>query len=730
MANIDKALLEDTKKGSEYKKWSNEVKLAEQEQDSFLTRADKVVKRYRDEDLSAKKDDALPARFNILWSNTETLAPLFYSRVPKVEVDRRFKDQDPIGRTACQIWERCTQFAIDNYDFDSVMRAVVKDFQLVARGTAWVRYMPAVMDDGIPYQEVGCDHVHYKDFLHSPAKQWKNVRWVARKIYLSRKQLKARFGDAIGGEVPLDYCSKEDDQSRKTEDQAEFKQACIYELWDSDRMEVVWLSKAYKKGILDKIEDPLGLHEFFPTPKPLFGTTTTETLIPIPSYILYQDQARELDMITMKISLLEDALRCVGWFDATYAKELQGVFNNPRQNEMIPVANWQKLQSAGGMKGVAEWMEIEQIIEALGALYQARDKVKQDLYEITGIADIIRGSTSPYETASAQQIKGQFATTRISNPQQDVQRYARDLIALQGEIIAEHFEPEIMAQMSNFSLTDPQQMQLFYQAIDLLKNDPMRSFRVSIETDSMIAIDEQLDKQRTNEFVQTMGTFLEGSMKALQMAPVLAPMMGETMMYLVRRYKAGRALEGSIEQAVQGLTQMAQQALQQPEKPDPEMMKVQGQIQLEQAKQQSHMQIEQQRSQNDLTLKQSEMAQKAQVHQIESESRMQIEREKMAQQAILQREKFEQDMILEREKMALDHGYKIKELETKDKTERGKALLDAKLEKTAVLPDGTVTTHPVIVKEGTFDFDPVSGKRRVRIIERPVAEVPVESMGE
>jgi hypothetical protein len=700
----------DAKPTGEYRRYTTEVKLAEREFQDYIERCKKIVKRYRDEDRKGQGSDDLPARFNCLWSNTETLAPALYSRTPNVQVDRRFKDSDPVGRAACQIWERATQFALDNYDFDGTMRAVLKDYQLCGRGTAWIRYEPAVEDDGISYQEVSCDHVHYRDFGHMPAKQWRNVRGVWRKIYLTRKQLKQRFGK-IGAKVPLDWSPMDSGMGRDTDDSKENKQACVYEYWDADNMRVVWFSKGYTDGLLDNIEDPLGLHDFFPTPKPLFGTTTTDSLIPIPDYALYQDQARELDVLTMKIALLEDAIRMVGFYDGTYTSEMNSLYSNPRTNEMIPIHNWQKLQAAGGMKGIAEWMSIKEIIEALSALYNARDKVKQDMYEITGVADVIRGASSMGSapvTATERRIQGQFATLRLQDKQKDVERYARDLIALQGEVIAEHFEPEILAAMTGYDISQPDIQQVFMPAIQLLKNDPMRSFRISLETDSMIAVDDAYEKQQTNEFMQMFGQVMQGSMQAVMQMPVLAPMFAEAMLFCTRRFKAGRALETAIEQGMQSLNQMAQQSMSQP-KQDPEVLKVQARAQLEQQDAQNKWQLSQAESQNKLALARDEMNQ-----------RMQLEMEKFKQEVALEWQKAAADIKVAETKAVSELKLKEAEISQKERVETRKAVLGAGIKDLHALPDGTLTTRPTIIKEGTFDYDAKTGRRKVVIIERPL----------
>jgi hypothetical protein len=102
----------------------------------------------------------------------------------------------------------------------------------------------------------------------------------------------------------------------------------------------------------------------------------------------------------------------------------------------------------GGLQNIIHWLPIKQISDVLIALYEARDKVLQTLYQITGMADILRGETNPNETLGAQQLKSQFATRRISKAQKQVARFARDLMRLRGFVIATHFSPETLMEMT------------------------------------------------------------------------------------------------------------------------------------------------------------------------------------------------------------------------------------------------------------------------------------------
>ena len=103
--------------------WEMQEKIAEKEERAWIRRAREIVKRYRDERPQA----SLGTRFNILWSNVQTLAPTLYARTPKPDVERRFHDQDPVGRLAAIMLERCLAYALDAFNFDAVMRAVVED---------------------------------------------------------------------------------------------------------------------------------------------------------------------------------------------------------------------------------------------------------------------------------------------------------------------------------------------------------------------------------------------------------------------------------------------------------------------------------------------------------------------------------------------------------------------------------------------------------------------------
>src|SRR6185295_8276714 len=119
-------------------RWLNEIDLAKKREKVYRKEGQKVIDIY-----GGKKIEDTP--FNILYSNTETLLPACYSLVPIPVVQRRFKDDDPLGKNAAQAGERMLKFLLDtNVDgyetFDDGMKAAVLDALLPGRGVTAVKY--------------------------------------------------------------------------------------------------------------------------------------------------------------------------------------------------------------------------------------------------------------------------------------------------------------------------------------------------------------------------------------------------------------------------------------------------------------------------------------------------------------------------------------------------------------------------------------------------------------
>jgi hypothetical protein len=653
---------QDDQEVQDAQKWISTITAYEREFKKWEGRVDKILKRYRDDTRTQTNG---VAKFNILWSNIQTLVPATFSRLPKPDVSRRFRDNDPVGRVAAMLLERALEFEIEHYpDYRAAMKNSVMDRFLGGRGTSWVRYEAHIeqlpqeaeqpdplqqqVDQAMPpqpEQDTGqisgdadmadiheeltsesapVDYVHWRDFGHTIARTWEEVLSVWRKVYMQREALIERFGEELGKQIPLDTRPDEQKKTPGVTSEEQY-QAVIYEIWDKESGDAIWLSKSMGK-ILDRKPDPAKLEAFFPCPRPLFATLTTDSLVPVPDFTLYQDQANQLDELADKIDGLIHALKIRGVYDASQP-ELGRLFTEAGNNDLIPVKNWATFAEKQGLKGSIDLVEIQPIVEALTGSYAAVEQVKQQIYDIMGLADIIRGSSDPTETATAQKMKGAFGSMRLRNMQGDVVQYATELLQIKAQFMCLKFQPDTLIKISAAAQLSDADQQLILPAIQLLKTEPLRNFRIEVSSDSMVQLDEMQEKADRMEFLQSTGQFLEKALPVAQSTPQITPLLVEMLKFGVTAFKVGKQVEGMFDEVMDQLKQAA--ANPPPPQPDPEMVKVQAQAQADQAKTQMQAQIDQQKLQAQSQAEAQKMQLKAQLDQQVEQARQAFETQKL-----------------------------------------------------------------------------------------------------
>jgi hypothetical protein len=610
---------EITKYEKEFKTWEGRVK--------------RIIDRYRDE---SRRDKTMDARFNILWANVQTLVPATFSRLPQPDVSRRFRDNDPVGRVASLILERALEFEIQHYpDYKATMRQSVFDRFLGGRGTCWIRYEPhfkqaeskGMPEDGpqvtedveaeepeeqLDYECVPVDYVHWKDFGHSVARTWEEVTCVWRKVYMSEDAVEERFGDEIAKKLPYDQMPQ-DERKKDSQTGGEIrKQACVIELWDKEDGKVYWISKSYPE-FLDERDDPLKLQDFFPCPRPLYASTTNETLVPLPDFTLYQDQANELDILADRIDGLTKMLQLKGVYDGSADASLARLFTEGENGTLLPVKNWAAFAEKGGLKGQVDVYDLTPIAAALEAAKETMEQIKNQVYELMGIADIVRGASDPNETLGAQELKGQYVSMRLNSMKQSVAEYATEILQLKAQVMCSKFNPKTLLAIGAADQLQPQDQQVIPQALALLigqdrmmdpeadSPNPLRSFRIEVAADSLVQMNEQQEKADRVEFLQAQAQWIkEITGMAQNMGPAagaLGPLIMELWKWSVTAYKVGKGIEGAFDETADKLKQMSMQP--QPQQPDPAIIKAQADTQIATMKQQHEAEAERARSERE-----------------------------------------------------------------------------------------------------------------------------------
>ena len=687
------ATIEDPESLSPVELWGAEITAAEAELKKFYERGRMVTRRFLDE------RDTMSSQvkwFNIFYANTNILTSALYAQLPKPAVSRKYTDyQDEVARVGALILERCiTQDLDDPTDtFDATMRAAVQDRLVPGLAQAWLRLETDTEEISVPPtpgndvetpgeqelatekpglegeiapppqkvtdQRICVDYIFWQDFLWSPCRVWEERRWVARKAYMTREELIERFGEEKGKKCPLNYTSMAIGESNQPSTPKEdvLKKAIVYEIWDRTTRKVFWYAKGMDE-LLDEKEDFLKLKGFEPCPRPMLANVSTSNTVPRPDYYMLQDQYTELDTINNRISMLIQACKVVGVYDQTM-KGISRMLQEGFDNQLIPVDNWAMFADKGGLKGTVDWLPLESVIAALRELNDARERIKAQIYELTGISDIVRGASKASETLGAQQIKSQFASIRIKKLQDEVARFASDIMRIKGELMVKHFTPEMLVAKSNVTMTGD--VEYVPAAIQMLKSDTGFEWRIQVNSDTMSQADYAMEKQDRIDFMTAISKFFQQVGPMLEASPDAAPVMIGLLKWTVAGFRGVRDIEGMLDKALDGMLKQPPQ-----DKPDPAAQ----QQQMEQQKMQQQAQLDQQKAQQEMALK----AQQQQLDQQKAQQEMQAEQMRLRMEIMAEQQRLQ----LEQQKQAAE--LQFTRLMEAIKLHSAQALADVKLQ--------------------------------------------------
>jgi hypothetical protein len=459
---------------------------------------------------------------------------------------------------------------------------------------------------------------------------------------LTRVEARKRFYESSGDAYQeADY--KVDRDTKEVGGADKRERAKFWEIWHKSERRVVWVGEGCE-DILDEDDPHLDLQNFFPCPKPAYGTCQRNSLVPVPDVLQYKDQLEEVNLLTGRIHALSDALEAKGFYPAGGAEisdAVQAAIKMKTPGRMlVPISNW---AAFGGSKEVIIWLPIDMIAQTITALVALRKQVIDDVYQIIGLSDIMRGQTDPQETLGAQELKTDYGSTRVRDKQSELVRVARDLAEIVAEIITEKFSPVTMIEMSQTQLPTKQmvqrqiqqvveQMQQHHQqaltmiqqpqiqqmaqqnpeqaqqlqqqfqqmqqaasgtiiklqekptieqVLEFLKDNRTKSFVLDIETDSTIQADENAEKQRRSEFVGVLGGLLPQLAQMIAAQPQCATFCGELLKFATAPFRAGRSLDGAIDDLV---AQMEQQGSQNQTDNNPAQINAKTALQIEQMK--------------------------------------------------------------------------------------------------------------------------------------------------
>lgn len=649
--------------------------------------------------------------YNCLYANTAILFPEIYNTLPHPEISRRYDKEDQLGKCVSNVLSRAVLFNNETTNFDRQVRMDVLDLLICGRSVSRVRYIPDLVQVGdvaetkleanetnleheaqegeafeeLRWESAPIEHVQWDEYLHGPGRTWDVVPWFAFRHKLTREQLVDRFGEEIGNQVPLDSSIAPDHKKKyQGEETFElFKTATVWEIWDKEERKVYWINLQFKAQPLKVEEDPYGFDNFFPVPEPIMAIVDSDIQRPVTLFEQYKDQADELDKISGRINRIVNAVKARAIYDPSLGTQVSELFRG-EDNDLIPAGqDVRALYEIGGIDKAIWFAPIDKLAQVVQGLYVARDQCKAIIYELSGISDIMRGSTDATETYGAQALKVAFGTSRVSDMQRNVQRYIRDLIRMQAHIIAD-FDIEtikktteedyptdaqyqaqiapIMNQYQQAALSamlngqqPPPRPQLppkptTWEDIDaVLKSEQVRTYKIDIETDSTIAATRQENIEQLGEGMAAVTQAIEKLWPMVQAQALPLEAAKELVLVICRKFKFGNTLEDVFDK------------IQQPPPPQDENAgKAQAQIQMKQMELQANAQAKDKEIQADMMFERfkAQLDQQTAIYVQEAQARENAHQ----QQLELQRDQIQFELKQQAEAMKAEQDRQMEEM--------------------------------------------------------------------
>ena len=595
--------------------WLAEIQSALRREKAFRKVGRRVVKLY--EAGASSEAEAAQTPFNILYSNTDTLLPALYNAVPRPVVQRRYKDESPLGKEAAKVGQRLLEFQLEASDpeyesFDDLMQLSVLQALVPGRGVVQFKYEAsfekkttldeadtigqdaeefdeieasetATGDPSAPHQfesvsgeDVVAEGCPWDYFIHGYARTWKEVPWAAFRYDMTKEELVKNFGESAAA-IEIEADENDSEPSFDGENKRRLPSVEVWKIWDKSSKKVLFVSECYRDGFLKEVDDPLGLSGFFPFPEPLTFFPKLSSLTPTALYVQYESQAEELNVVTTRIKSLTKAMKIRGGYDSTI-QEVERILTSD-DNTLIPLENIAALGDQRGIDKAVFFVPIEKYFPVLQQLLVQRQAIKQVIYEITGVSDILRGASVASETATAQNIKNQWGTLRLKRMQKRVARYACDCLRLILEISVKHFSVETIRQMTGLpypTRAEQQQAQAALQELQLagaasgqpvqpppeltkvlgtptwedilevLRNDLQRAYKIDIQTNSTVDAEATEDKANIAEFMNALAQFFNAIAPAVQAGALPFEAAKTLLLAIVRRFRFGPEVEDEL----------------------------------------------------------------------------------------------------------------------------------------------------------------------------------------
>jgi hypothetical protein len=261
--------------------------------------------------------------------------------------------------TAAAVIEKALEIVVDDEHSHEAIKTAIKDVLLPARGICRVRWRPQMQTTQLPgrllltaihprdqdRETVDDEYVFWEDILLDPVRQAKDCDWMAFRHLFTEQALRTEFQgnpkfDALDQGGKLGDLLVWTDESAAGHDRRLGAQtagrlgnhaaAMVWEVWDRITRKIIWLIRDGAGLVLRPDPDAMLLDGFYPAPVPMLAVTTSDSRIPRTYYDLYAKLASDLDVISDRISKLQEKIRVRGAYNAS-SKDIADICRRRRR---------------------------------------------------------------------------------------------------------------------------------------------------------------------------------------------------------------------------------------------------------------------------------------------------------------------------------------------------------------------------------------------------------------
>ncbi|GHT29199.1 hypothetical protein AGMMS49995_11180 [Endomicrobiia bacterium] len=291
-------------------------------------------------------------------------------------------------------------------------------------------------------------------------------------------------------------------------------------------------------------------------------------------------------------------------------------------NEYIGIDDGEGILANGGMQNMFFYDPIETKQAVAAGLFQQQENIIQNIYEITGISDIMR-NISPEETATATVAKGRFGSLRLRERQACLNNYVKSIYKIAAELVCELFsipalqeitsiklpsnqekmqyELEMKIQEDEYKLQQIEGMQMgqevppppvdkkqqkFFElptwedVKEFLENNKLRNYLIDVETTFNAWENEKESQANAIELLEVFTDSTSKLLPLIAQAPDLTDAFLGVLGGVLDKFRMPRRIRNSIDDSFTQMIENVREAMEnpQPQPPQPEQMIAESEV--------------------------------------------------------------------------------------------------------------------------------------------------------